>query len=114
MVIRDPSADIKAFMNEIPSFDDLEANYDLLQHGEDSLGNINDFLLINFIAAMEDQGFKRVNLGLSPYPGLTIQRINPSSIVLFILLIQTAIDYIHSAGYTALRLNMNHCGVTDI
>jgi len=70
MVIRDPSADIKAFMNEIPSFDDLEANYDLLQHGEDSLGNINDFLLINFIAAMEDQGFKRVNLGLSPLTGI--------------------------------------------
>jgi phosphatidylglycerol lysyltransferase len=70
MVVRDQSKTIKAFINQIPSFDELEANYDLLQHGSDSLGNINDFLLMNFISAMEGQGFKRVNLGLSPLTGI--------------------------------------------
>ena len=70
MIILNQANHIKAFMNQIPSFDELEANFDLLQHSEDSPGNINDFLLINFIKSMGEQGFKRVNLGLSPLTGV--------------------------------------------
>jgi phosphatidylglycerol lysyltransferase len=70
MVIFDQANNLKAFMNQIPSFDKLEANFDLLQHSNDSLGNINDFLLLNFIKTMGEQGFKRVNLGLSPLTGI--------------------------------------------
>ncbi len=70
MVVLDKSKNICAFMNQIPSFDEYEANFDLLQHSNESMGNINDYLLISFIRTMNEQGFKRVNLGLCPLTGI--------------------------------------------
>lgn len=90
MVVRDQSKTIRAFMNQIPSFDMLEANYDLLQHGEGSLGNINDFLLMNFISAIKELGFKRVNLGLSPLTGIKTEE-NKS-------IINNALQFVYSNG----------------
>jgi phosphatidylglycerol lysyltransferase len=71
MVVRDAASTIQAFLNQVPaSFDTEEATYDMLRYAEGSLGNINDFLLLNFIDYAREQGYKRLNLGLCPLVGL--------------------------------------------
>jgi phosphatidylglycerol lysyltransferase len=70
MVVVDGNDTIQAFINQIPSYDESEANYDLLRHADLGAGNINDFLLINFIKYLSSHGYKRLNLGLCPLSGL--------------------------------------------
>ena len=70
MVLRDAAGTIQGFINQILSFDKEEANFDLLRHSKESLGNSNDFLLMNFIEYVHEQDFKRLNLGLCPLAGL--------------------------------------------
>jgi len=72
MVVRDGAGTIQAFLNQLPAdFDALEATYDLLRHSNDSPGNINDYLLLNFIKQLSDQDYTQLNLGLCPLVGLT-------------------------------------------
>ncbi len=70
MVLRDAVGTIQAFINQVPSFDPDEANYDLLRYTSGALGNANDFLLMEFIAHLHQQGFKRLNLGLCMFAGV--------------------------------------------
>lgn len=70
LVLRDAAGTIQAFINQVPSFDHQEANFDLLRHTHDSLGNANDYLLMQFIEHVRSQGFTRLNLGLCPLSGL--------------------------------------------
>lgn len=71
MVARDAAGTIQAFMNQLPStFDKEEASFDLLRHTKRSPGNINDFLMMNFIHAMAEHQYKKINLGLCPLVGL--------------------------------------------
>ncbi len=73
MVARDSEGIIQAFINQIPSFDPDEANFDLLRSSHQALGNVNDFLVIEFIKYLDQQGFKRLNMGLAPLTGLDKQ-----------------------------------------
>lgn len=68
-VIKDPAGAIQGFINELP-FYASEANFDFLRHSLDSPGNINDFLMINFIDSLAERGLKKVNMGLAPLAGL--------------------------------------------
>jgi phosphatidylglycerol lysyltransferase len=70
MVLRDAAGTIQGFINQILSFDAEEANFDLLRHSKEALGNSNDFLMMNFIEYVHEQGFTRLNLGLCPLAGL--------------------------------------------
>lgn len=70
VALRDAEGSAVAFLNQVHSFDQQEANFDLLRHTKTSLGNSNDMLLMAFIAHAEKQGFRRVNLGLCPLAGL--------------------------------------------
>lgn len=70
MVLRDQASTIQAFINQIPSYDPEEANFDLLRHTSEALGNSNDRLLLAFIDELHAEGFKRLNLGLCPLSGL--------------------------------------------
>jgi phosphatidylglycerol lysyltransferase len=70
MVLRDAAGTIQAFINQVPSYDPKEANFDFLRHTNEALGNANDFLLMQFIEYAHEQGFERVNLGLCPLAGL--------------------------------------------
>jgi phosphatidylglycerol lysyltransferase len=72
MVVRDAAGTIQAFINQLPTdFNTEEANFDLLRHTKHSLGNINDFLLLGFIAVLVEKGYQRLNMGLCPLVGLT-------------------------------------------
>lgn len=71
MVARDAAGTIQAFVNQLPAnYEHQEANFDLLRQTRKSLGNINDFLLINFMEYLHGQGYERLNLGLCPLTGL--------------------------------------------
>lgn len=71
MVARDAAGTIQAFVSLVPAeFDREEATYDLLRHQTGSLGNINDYLLMNLIGYLAAEGYKRLNLGLCPLVGL--------------------------------------------
>ena len=72
MIVRDAAGTIQAFLNQLPAaaFDSQEATYDLLRHSNDSPGNINDYLLLNFIDQLAEQQYGQLNLGLCPLTGL--------------------------------------------
>ena len=72
MIVRDAAGTIQAFLNQLPAaaFDAQEATYDLLRHSNDSPGNINDYLLLNFIDQLAEQHYSQLNLGLCPLTGL--------------------------------------------
>jgi len=69
-VARDEAGTIQAFLNRVPSFNPAEANFDFLRHTSGSPGNINDYLMIEFIAHLQHEGIKRLNMGLAPLAGL--------------------------------------------
>ena len=66
MVARDGAGTISAFLNRVPSYDAEEANFDMLRHAKNSPGNINDFLLSEFIQQLAEEAVPRLNLGLCP------------------------------------------------
>jgi phosphatidylglycerol lysyltransferase len=71
LVARDAAGTIQAFVNLVPAdFDTHEATYDLLRNAQGSLGNINDYLLMNLIKRLHSHGYERLNLGLAPLGGL--------------------------------------------
>lgn len=70
LALRDKDGTIQAFMNQIPSYDKDEINFDMLRHTQNSPGNSNDFLLLNFLDYATERGFTRANLGLCPLSGL--------------------------------------------
>jgi phosphatidylglycerol lysyltransferase len=70
MVAKDGHGEIKAFINQVPSPAATEANFDFLRHGRGSPGNINDYLMLNFIEYLHRQNIPKLNMGLSPLVGL--------------------------------------------
>ncbi len=71
LVARDAAGTIQAFVSLAPApFDPTEATYDLLRHASGSMGNVNDFLLMNLVGHLTAKGYKRLNLGLCPLVGL--------------------------------------------
>jgi phosphatidylglycerol lysyltransferase len=72
-VARDQAGTIQAFLNIVPTFDSTEANFDMLRHTSQSQGNVNDYLLLGLFAALQEQGFERFNLGLSPLSGIDVE-----------------------------------------
>ncbi len=73
LVARDAAGTIQAFINQIPTYQETEANYDLLRHTKKALGNVNDYLMMSFIETAQQQGYQAINLGLCPLSGLTKQ-----------------------------------------
>jgi len=70
LVVRDPNRKIIAFLNQVQSPKDKEANYDFLRAIGSAPGNTNDFLMLNFIKLLGDEGFEVLNMGLCPLKGL--------------------------------------------
>jgi phosphatidylglycerol lysyltransferase len=71
LVARDAAGTIQGFVNIVPvEFDTEEATYDLLRNSQSSLGNINDYLLMNLIEKLHAEGFQRLNMGLAPLGGM--------------------------------------------
>jgi phosphatidylglycerol lysyltransferase len=69
-VLKDDAGTIRAFMNQITSYDTKEANYDLLRSTANAQSNSNDYLLMGFLDWLQQEGFERLNVGLCPLAGL--------------------------------------------
>lgn len=68
--IKDERSNTVAFLNQINSPVSGEASYDFLRSIKDAPGNINDFLMMNFIKVLHQEGYKTLNMGLCPLKGL--------------------------------------------
>lgn len=72
LVARDAKGKTVGFLNQVPSFDPLEANYDLLRYGKVAPSNTSDFLLLKFCDYLVSQtSMERLNLGLCPLAGMS-------------------------------------------
>ncbi|HVS58900.1 MAG TPA: phosphatidylglycerol lysyltransferase domain-containing protein [Candidatus Saccharimonadales bacterium] len=81
MVARDDAGTIRAFLNQIESFDVREANFDLLRYSQGSPGNINDFVLVSFLEHLHDESeYERLNIGLCPLAGLDKPADDPTTV----------------------------------
>jgi len=94
LVAFDAHGQPQAFINQIPSFDKQEANFDFLRSAKDALGNINDFMMLNFIDYSAGQGYKRLNLGLSPLTGLKRTDVVDTEITA----LDNALQFVYTAG----------------
>jgi phosphatidylglycerol lysyltransferase len=104
-VVKDENGEIQAFLNQVPSPRAHEANYDLLRSAEGSMGNINDFLMSNFIKYLAGQDFRTLNMGLSPLAGLDAVSAEDKSVVTSLLnLVYSKADHFYSfAGLTRFK-----------
>lgn len=91
VVARDAAGTIQGFLNQVPTFQKHEANYDLLRHSNKALGNINDYLLMEFMRHTQAEGFTTVNLGLCPFSGVGLEGDDKS-------LIDAAIRFAYANG----------------
>jgi phosphatidylglycerol lysyltransferase len=81
VVARDSAGTIQAFLNQVPTYQKQEANYDLLRHTKKALGNVNDYVLMAFIDTAQTQGYKTINLGLCPLAGLSKETSEEKSMI---------------------------------
>jgi len=65
-VMRDERGRALAFVNELPNFKPGEATIDLMRHRRDIPKNAMDFLFVELMRRLQDEGFQKFNLGLSP------------------------------------------------
>jgi phosphatidylglycerol lysyltransferase len=65
-VVRDEQGKALAFANELPSFKKGEATIDLMRHKRNAPKNIMDYLFIELMRQLHEEGAERFNLGLSP------------------------------------------------
>lgn len=66
----DENQKMHAFINQVPSFDKEEANFDFLRSLKNAPSNVNDFLMLNFIDHVHQEGYRRLNMGLSALSGI--------------------------------------------
>jgi phosphatidylglycerol lysyltransferase len=79
-VVKDKAGQIQGFINELPIYKH-EANFDFLRHSSSSPGNINDFLMLNFIQNLRQRGIERLNMGLAPLVGLKKDKATESQLI---------------------------------
>jgi phosphatidylglycerol lysyltransferase len=93
VVLKDAKGTIRGFINQVPTFDTAEANFDLLRQDQDAPGNSNDFMLMAYIDYTHSLGFKRLNLGLCPLSGLDSHDNEERSVI-----ISNALQFAYSNG----------------
>jgi phosphatidylglycerol lysyltransferase len=69
-VLRDAQKHPIAFVNEIPSFEEGEAALDLMRHRLEIPNATMDYLLIELLCSLKEEGFRTFNLGLAPLAGV--------------------------------------------
>ena len=81
LVAKNENNEIVGFINQVPSYDLTQGNYDLLRHSKKALGNINDYLMVSFINECSKQGYETVNLGLCPLSGIDVDESEESQLI---------------------------------
>lgn len=70
IVAYDNEGMIQGYLNIVPTYNNEEANFDMVRSAKTALGNINDYLIMSLISYTGANGYKTVNLGLCPLSGL--------------------------------------------
>lgn len=70
LTVEDLAGRVYAFLNLIPSFKAHEGSYDLIRKTSDAPNGVLDFLLVNTIRYLKDQGFQELNMGLTQLTGI--------------------------------------------
>ncbi len=69
VIARGSDGKAQAFINLIPSYYPSESTIDLMRRLPESPNGIMDFLFIKLFLRMQQQGFKRFNMGMAPMSG---------------------------------------------
>ena len=69
-IVRDSEKRPLAFANEIPSYKESEATIDLMRYRLDVPNGTMDYLLMELMLALREEGYRLFDLGLAPLAGL--------------------------------------------
>jgi phosphatidylglycerol lysyltransferase len=69
-VVRDPQKRPLAFANEIPSYRKGEATIDLMRYRLEMPNGTMEYLLMELMLALREEGYDRFDLGLAPLAGV--------------------------------------------
>jgi phosphatidylglycerol lysyltransferase len=69
-VVRDPDKHALAFANEIPSYRKGEATIDLMRYRLEMPNGTMEYLLMELMLALREEGYDRFDLGLAPLAGV--------------------------------------------
>jgi phosphatidylglycerol lysyltransferase len=69
-VVRDAGGCLLAFANEVPSYRGGEATIDMMRHRRDAPNGTMDFLLLELMLALAEEGCRTFDLGLAPLSGV--------------------------------------------
>ena len=69
-VVRDSGGVAQAFANQVPSYRQDEATIDLMRHRPDTPNGVMDFLFIELMLELAEEGYERFDLGLAPLAGV--------------------------------------------
>lgn len=70
----DTNDKLVAWVNLQPNFSSQKASFDLMRSSNDAAPNAIDYLLVNLISALRDEGYKKLDFGLAPLSGLSKER----------------------------------------
>jgi len=74
--VQNEEGKVVAFVNIIPDFEKGEGNFDLMRKTHDAPASSMDFLLVNMLQYLKENGFQKCTLGLVPMSGIE----NPKNI----------------------------------
>lgn len=69
-VVRDAEESIAAFANLVPSYRPDEATIDLMRHRPEVPNGVMDYLFIELMLRLAEEGYSRFDLGLAPLAGV--------------------------------------------
>lgn len=81
LVVKDYNGVVEGFINQLPITVNKEADFDFLRHGSGAPTNINDFMMLEFIRLLGEEGYQTLNMGLAPLTGLGGDAREPASLI---------------------------------
>jgi phosphatidylglycerol lysyltransferase len=69
-LVRSAEGRLLAFANEVPSYHAEEATIDMMRHRRGAPNGTMDFLLLELMLALAEEGYRTFNLGLAPLSGV--------------------------------------------
>lgn len=95
IVVRDTTDKIVAFANLIPTYHPKYAAIDLMRHHQDVPNGTMDYLFIQLLSLLKEDGYTKFSLGLAPLSGFNPDE-NPSQIEKAIHILAQNSDFIFS------------------
>ncbi len=69
-VMRNSEGQAVAFVNEVPSYRSGEINFDLMRHIPGVPNGTMDYIFMNLMLALREEGYRKFALGVAPFAGI--------------------------------------------